>query len=454
MPVKPDDQSDAAQEQAQILEKKLVNLYKAVLSYNITILLHDPSTITNEDENRRTIEHNATQLRYVFMAEQALVTFGGADLGEMISNSFTKRSLGTNDDLEDKTSNSSGEISDRAPPETTSGESSGESESDDSSSESDLNEETIGRRLGQLHATDPLETPRHLDWDSKSLYNVFFEWLRAIPEYMDIVCGGKDVHVLWISGGPGSGKTLLSQAIIQGLPDQAPEPTHPRFLSYAFCINGPNGQANAAGILKKLIYHIIDAQPVLAIHLNRMFKNTHRESFDDSADAYALSLTFYAIIQDANFASTLFLVSGIEACDSEEVDTLLNIVKTTLKLSSEFTKVKWILLVDSTKFNIESGSLGKDTFSCVDLDSRPQELQDIFDRCYVPAKVSELERTKLFEQDFRKRVVDLLSKVSSRNFLRAEIACEAVKREDLWHAVDVLSRLDSNEREGLGEVKS
>jgi DNA replication protein DnaC len=75
------------------------------------------------------------------------------------------------------------------------------------------------------------------------------------------------VQLLWISGGPGKGKTILSIYLTQELEQE-------RQTIYYFCASDNHERNNAASLLRGLIWHVTDKHLQLAEHL--------LDDFDDS----------------------------------------------------------------------------------------------------------------------------------------------------------------------------
>ena len=77
----------------------------------------------------------------------------------------------------------------------------------------------------------------------------------------------------------------------------------------------------------------------------------------------------------------------------------------------------------------------------LNLDFENGKLDEIFEEYYVPSKVEELAQHGRYEGEFRADVATKLSESSLRNYLWADIACEAVIQDDSWHALDNLDLL-------------
>ena len=90
------------------------------------------------------------------------------------------------------------------------------------------------------------------------------EWIASNESYQKWQSSGPDT--LWISAGPGRGKTMLSLYILEDLEDHftasaiTPGPTHPDGkveLYYFFCSSQDRSRRGAVAVLRNLIYQII-----------------------------------------------------------------------------------------------------------------------------------------------------------------------------------------------------
>ncbi|KAH8727035.1 hypothetical protein GQ44DRAFT_677916, partial [Phaeosphaeriaceae sp. PMI808] len=87
------------------------------------------------------------------------------------------------------------------------------------------------------------------------------EWITQNQTYHDWL--EDDTHVLWISGGPGKGKTMMSVFLTEEL-----ERRHgTASLLFYFCNHQDEKHNNGASLLRSLIYQIITKRPKLIKHV-------------------------------------------------------------------------------------------------------------------------------------------------------------------------------------------
>ena len=390
-------------EEQQLLRNRIIGLYKAILSYQIEVVcsqsIHLRGRASAEPNQALPSPSGILSEAEVVDAEKALACFRGLHI-----ESQTRRLV---EALNHERLNA---IRDR--------------------------EQTTKKALSLLKDLNAIDTQQSISGlisQKRTTLKPLYEWICSTPEYVKFDKG--DARVLWVSGAAGTGTTMLMLAIIQGLSLQTPDSPDSSLFSYSFCSNGQHRPENAASVVKSLIYLVLQHQPWLIHHLAKKCKSTDRKDFSDVNDFYALSLVLYDMIQDERFKSTLFLIDGIDECVVEGLDSFLSLITTTTRLSS---RVRWLASICSTKSDIVSTSLGMVIQSHLNLDSEYVKVREIFEKYYIPSKVDELSQHGHYEGEFRADVTAKLLRSSFWNFLWADIACDAIIKDDSWHALDNL----------------
>ncbi|KAH6884473.1 hypothetical protein B0T10DRAFT_579144 [Thelonectria olida] len=138
---------------------------------------------------------------------------------------------------------------------------------------------------------------------------------------------GSDQRVLWISGDPGKGKTMMLCSLIEWFQSY-------RGLTYFFCVETDSGVNNQAAILRGLIYMITLQVPALFKYV-RDNKDTLRLEGEDVE--VALFNTLKSIIQDPSMSDGILLIDALDECRGS-IDRILNLITTTSSSTA-----KWIL---------------------------------------------------------------------------------------------------------------
>ncbi|KAL8943000.1 MAG: hypothetical protein Q9211_001149 [Gyalolechia sp. 1 TL-2023] len=382
-------------EEQQLLKERIIGLYKAILSYQIGVCIqsiHLPGRAFAELRQASSSASGNHSEAGVVDAEKALACFGT----EALKHEKPHRKQAKKEAL-----------------------------------------------LKDLNAIDTGQSISALIRQKSKTLKPLYEWVCSTPEYVKFDKG--DACMLWVSGAGGTGTSMLMLAMIDGITRQRLESSDSTLLSYSFCGIGQRRPENAASVVKSLIYLVLEHQPELVDHLAKKCESTGRKHFSSADDFYALSLVLYSMIQSERFKSTLFVIDGIDECMVEGLDSFLSLITTTIRLSS---RVKWMASVCSDKKGVVSTPLEMVVQPHLDLDFENGKVREIFEKYYIPSKVEELAQHGRYEREFRADVVRKLSELSCRNFLWADIACEAIIQDDSWHALDNLDLLPA----GLGPL--
>ncbi|OQE28318.1 hypothetical protein PENSTE_c003G00398 [Penicillium steckii] len=181
------------------------------------------------------------------------------------------------------------------------------------------------------------------------------EWIRENETYISWLKG--DLPCIWISGGPGQGKTMLSLFLIEELEEGAQE-SDDLVLSY-ICNHQDEKRNSAVAIMRSFIYQILTKRPNLFDHVRSSFESQEKTalvlgSFQTLWKIFTVLLGFYAYPVSC-------VLDGLDECDDESVRQLTR--NLTDYFSSETTKSSNFNLVIVSRF-----LAGLNTFVQVRLD--------------------------------------------------------------------------------------
>jgi hypothetical protein len=110
-------------------------------------------------------------------------------------------------------------------------------------------------------------------------------------------------------------------------------------LSYFFCQATDSRINNATGVLRGLIYMLVDQQPSLVSHVLKKYDQTGKALFEDANAWVALSEIFTNILQDPSLNSTYLIIDALDECVAD-LPKLLDFV---VRKSAGSPRVKWIV---------------------------------------------------------------------------------------------------------------
>lgn len=132
-------------------------------------------------------------------------------------------------------------------------------------------------------------------------------WIEQDREYVAFMRG--DTRMLWICGGPGKGKTMISIYLTQLLE------RHQRVVFF-FSQAGNEKRAAATYVLRSLLWQLITKQPELCEHLGPDLDTQEKRQVTlNSRDT--LWLLFVRVIQDPRLEAVICLVDGLDECEED-----------------------------------------------------------------------------------------------------------------------------------------
>jgi hypothetical protein len=103
------------------------------------------------------------------------------------------------------------------------------------------------------------------------------EWIEADPSY-ESWRSSTESQLLWVSGGPGKGKTTLSIFVAEKLEREVQCSARTLFLQY-FCDNQNQKRNTVMAVLRGLIYQLLKAQKCLYRLIEEQFQGQDEKLF-------------------------------------------------------------------------------------------------------------------------------------------------------------------------------
>ena len=145
-------------------------------------------------------------------------------------------------------------------------------------------------------------SPNTCDWILTN--QLYVEWLSA-----------QRSSILWLSGGPGKGKTMMSIFIT----DQREEviTKSQDTLIYYFCDNKDAHRNTVAGILGGFITQLLRQRPDLFEHIRKRFAERKTDIFTASDKLQSLSFILKDMVNSCSHSVTYCVLDGLDECDNE-----------------------------------------------------------------------------------------------------------------------------------------
>ncbi|KAK4196096.1 vegetative incompatibility protein HET-E-1 [Triangularia verruculosa] len=173
--------------------------------------------------------------------------------------------------------------------------------------------------LMHLRLTDPRDDKARIERTKGGLLQDSYRWVLDNPEFQQWR-NHPTSRLLWIKGDPGKGKTMLLCGIINELGRDTSADACRRNVAYFFCQATDSRINNTTAVLHGLIYLLVDRQPSLLSH-------------------DALSRIFTNILRDPSLRITSLVIDAL----NEYVTNLPQLLDLITQRSSGFSRIKWIV---------------------------------------------------------------------------------------------------------------
>ncbi len=180
-------------------------------------------------------------------------------------------------------------------------------------------EEACLAALFQTLRVDPRDDRHKLIARKGSRTNGTCEWIKSNEIYRLWLRSRS--QLLWISGGPGKGKTMLSIFLMEELERITKESPDAVLLEY-FCDNKDDRRNTADGIIRGLLFQLLILRPKLFHHILPVFK-IQKESLFTASSFESLWRIFESLVRDPLVGNIYCVVDGLDECDGTSLEVLL-----------------------------------------------------------------------------------------------------------------------------------
>ncbi|EXU99026.1 ankyrin repeat protein [Metarhizium robertsii] len=251
------------------------------------------------------------------------------------------------------------------------------------------------------------------------------KWIKDNEKYQSWL--GGDSQFLWISGGPGKGKTMLSIFLTEELEKHTQKSKDTELLFY-FCDHQDENRNSAVAVLRSLVCQLLSKRPHLMKSISKYFESSQKTQTTVSS-AQALWVVFQTLLQ-ADLGTVLCVIDGLDECDGESTGMLVG------KFCDFFSPDKSNKML---KLAIVSRKLkGLEAFCQVNLDHDDEGHVSDDIANFVSAKVEELDKV----QDFgciREQVETTLGHGANGTFLWVSLVImELLKKTTCTEILDSL----------------
>ncbi|KAI1276041.1 ankyrin repeat protein [Xylaria sp. FL0933] len=268
------------------------------------------------------------------------------------------------------------------------------------------------------------------------------EWLIRHPSYEDWL-QGTDPTLLWISGGPGKGKTMLAIYITEEL-QPVVDSCH-GVLLYYFCSNRDKNRNTALTIMRGVLHQWLSFHPHLAQYVRSYFDGAETTKYTISS-FICLWRLFLIMLRRSGSCPVFLVLDGLDECEDDSLRQLLDVLREFFLESEEKPKACLkVILLSRPQAGLLEGELRP--FPRVKLDDSDTEVGKDVEK-YISAKVAELASEQILSAERLQQVRKALMTHADGTFLWVGFVANELKGRSWLKANDILRGVPK----GLGGI--
>ncbi len=174
-----------------------------------------------------------------------------------------------------------------------------------------------------LFLTNPVDDRSAVETSKEPLVAKACQWIYDQANFKSWLDDGIDSQLLWISGGSGRGKTMLSLFLINEMKKSAMHTqSGPAVLLFYFVDTRDQKRNTAVSILRGLIWLLLQARPRLMEYILSEFV-VQRDNLFSQTSLEALWRIFSAMLKDPVTGKVYCIIDGLDECQEDTLQPLL-----------------------------------------------------------------------------------------------------------------------------------
>ena len=284
--------------------------------------------------------------------------------------------------------------------------------------------------LRTLRCPNTLAVKFRLKVNKDKLLHECIEWILQDLQYLSWR-NTDDVCLLWIKGGAGKGKTMISISLVERLSLVQDKST---VVTYFFCQNADYELNTLESIIKGLILQLVNQQNELKESLRLRWDTENARFSKDITSWRTLWDIFLEMLEYCECQRVYVIVDALDECqDGGMADFLKRLVRTGLHRPS---KIKWLLIsrpFDSAERVLLAGS----DQVLISLELNSNHVSKAV-QTYIAIKANELDRYNAYGPTLRRNIQTELDNKAEDTYLWVSLVCNRLERV---HRDEVLSTI-------------
>ena len=254
------------------------------------------------------------------------------------------------------------------------------------------------------------------------------EWILTQDRYTSWLIGGSS-QLLWLSGAPGIGKTMISSFLVEEITRLA-ERSSQMMLAYYFCDDKDEKRRTATSILRGLLLQLLRQQPSLFKHIQSDFSMS-RDSLFTNFDA--LWRIFCCILKDPGAGEVYCLIDALDECEKGSRRQFLTNF-TELFRSQQSNKTAFKFIVTSRRENDIEKSLSAACPAIQNLQIDSGKVNDDLSK-FIDVRVDELSATNEYNPAQKNMIKNALTEKAGGTFLYVSLVVQDLAEAETFSEV-------------------
>ena len=251
------------------------------------------------------------------------------------------------------------------------------------------------------------------------------EWILTQDSYTSWLIEDSP-QVLWLSGAPGIGKTMISTFLVDELAQLA-ERSSQMTLAYYFCDDKNERRRTATAILRGLLLQLLRQRPVLFKYIQPDFQLSGKSLY---TNFHALWRIFDSIVKDPEASEVFCLIDALDECEKESRQLFLtNFTKLFCSLQSKTRVFKFIITSRRENDILESLSAASPGIQNIQVDTGRVN-DDLFK--FINTKVNELSTKKQYTPNQKDIIKRTLTEKAGGTFLYVSLVLQDLQKAKMF----------------------
>ncbi|KAH7124420.1 hypothetical protein EDB81DRAFT_912810, partial [Dactylonectria macrodidyma] len=283
--------------------------------------------------------------------------------------------------------------------------------------------------LKDLHVTDPRDDKKRIQDTKGGLFRDSYRWILSHADFKRWRDDTQN-RLLWITGDPGKGKTMLLCGIIDEL-----EKESTNRLSYFFCQATVDKLSNATAVLRGLIWLLVIKHPPLISHVWMKYNVVGKKLFEGINVWVSLTEILTDMLKDPTLDDVILVVDALDECTTN-LSQLVDFVAQ----ASSLSHAKWI--VSSRNWPNIEGKLDKTTQKVrLSLELNEGSISGAV-HSYIRHEVDQLAHNQTYNDETRNAVEQHLTTNANNTFLWVALVCHELRKVSAtWDILDTLKEM-------------